>query len=148
MVWSHCTVYYIEMGVGKNPQGGNRQALLYFYFGTTGNCINEKGSGNIKIPPYMYKLHGKCRAYYKRSVARQYDICWLKKELSVVHGILYIFLAKKRFCLSRQKAEIFSICLRQAVLKIGFLEFFQNAANSAYSLRQHYLRGIKLVRMS
>ena len=101
LVWSHCTVYYIEMGVGKNPQGGNRQALLYFYFGTTGNCINEKGSGNIKIPPYMYKLHAKCRAYYTRRVARQYDICWLKKELSVVHGILYIFLAKKRFCLSR-----------------------------------------------
>ena len=47
-------------------------------------------------------------AIYTRKVARQYDICWLKKELSMVHGTLHILLL---FCLSRQKAEIFSICL-------------------------------------
>ena len=41
------------------------------------------------------------RVIYSRRVARQYGICWLKKELSMVHGTLHIFLGIKLFCLSR-----------------------------------------------
>ena len=41
------------------------------------------------------------RAIYTRKVKTQYDISWLKKELSMVHGTLHIFLGIKLFCLSR-----------------------------------------------
>ena len=42
-----------------------------------------------------------CRAIYTRRVARQYGICWSKKELSMVHGALHIFLGIILFCWSR-----------------------------------------------
>ena len=44
-------------------------------------------------------------------LGRQGDICWLKKELVMVHGTLDILLGIKLFCLSREKSEIFSISL-------------------------------------
>ena len=41
------------------------------------------------------------RAIYTRKVARQHSICWLKKELSMVHGTLHILLGIKLFRLLR-----------------------------------------------
>ena len=40
-------------------------------------------------------------AIYTRIVARQYGICWPKKELSIVHGTIHIFSRIKLFWLSR-----------------------------------------------
>ena len=37
------------------------------------------------------------RAIYTRRVKRQYSICWLKKELSMVHGTLHIFFRNNTF---------------------------------------------------
>ena len=36
-------------------------------------------------------------AIYTRRVARQYGICWLKKELSMAHDTLHIFFKNKTF---------------------------------------------------
>ena len=36
-------------------------------------------------------------AIYTRRVSRQYGICWPKKELSMVHGTIHIFLGIKLF---------------------------------------------------
>ena len=52
--------------------------------------------------PGQYLLTVLFRAIYTRRVARQYNICWLKKELSMVHGAIHTFFLRiELFCLSR-----------------------------------------------
>ena len=59
------------------------------------------------------------RAIYTRRVKTYYGIWWLKKELFMVHAMVHfkLFIEIKLFCLSRQKAEIFSNCLIQDFVK-------------------------------
>ena len=61
----------------KNPTYYMQEFFLWY---------QDEGNGKSVL--------GKVRAIYTRRVARQYGICWLKKELSMVHGTLHIFLKK------------------------------------------------------
>ena len=54
---------------------------------------------------------GKVQSRGLEKLGRQGAICRFQKELSWRLGTIHIFLGIKLFCLSRYKAEIFSICL-------------------------------------
>ena len=51
--------------------------------------------------PTLEEALGYLKLWILGKVGRQGAICWLKKELSMVHGTLHIFLGIKLFCLLR-----------------------------------------------
>ena len=79
-----------------------------------------------------------CYFLQSQSELRDNGICWPKKELSLVHGTLHIFLRIKLFCLLRQNAEIFSISLIQ-----DFVNLCKNFSLFRQTFRQLFSMGNK-----
>ena len=78
------------------------------------------------------------RAIYTRRVVRQYGICWLKKELSMVHVTLHIFLGIKLFLFVKIESWNF-----QQLFDEGFCETLQNFSTFRQIFRWHFSRGNK-----
>ena len=70
-------------------------------------------------------LVGIYSAIYTGRVARQYGICWLKKELSMVHGTLHIFFRNKTFLSvkigSWHFQHLFDLGFRKKLAKFQFI---------------------------
>ena len=79
---------------------------------------------------------------YTKRVARQYGICWLKKELSMVHGTLHIFFRNKTFLFVKIESWNF-----QHLFDLGFRETLQYFSLFRPS-HNILLWGLKVVRMS
>ena len=90
---------------------------------------NRKRSGNNE---------SKISAIYTRRVARQYAICWLKKELSMVHGTLHIFFRNKTFLFVKIESWNF-----QQLFDLGFRETLQNFSSFRQTFRWHFCMGNK-----
>ena len=86
--------------------------------------------------PHTCLTHSLSRAIYTRRVARHYSICWLKKELSMVHGTLYIFFMNKTFFCQDRK-------LKFSASVLGFRETLQNFSSFRQKFRQHFSMGNK-----
>ena len=76
---------------------------------------------------FVWILAPNTTAIYTRRVARQYEICWLKKELSMVHGTLNILFRNKTVLFV--KIEIWNF---QLLFDLGFHEI------SRQTFRQHF----------
>ena len=88
-----------------------------------------------KFITYQDMVHLRPKAIYAK---RQYGICWLKKELSMVHGTLHIcFRIKTFFCV---KIENWNF---QQLFDLGFRETFQNFSSFRQTFLQHFSMGIK-----
>ena len=73
------------------------------------------------------------RAIYTRRVARQYGICWLKEELSMVHGTLHTYFRNKTFLFVKIESWNF-----QQLFDLGFHETLQNFNSFKQTFRRHF----------
>ena len=78
------------------------------------------------------------RAIYTRRVKIYYGICWLKKELSMVHGTLQILFGNKTFFLVKIESWNF-----QQLFDLEFHETLQNFSSFRQTFGWYFCMGIK-----
>ena len=83
------------------------------------------------------------RAMYTRRVKTQYNISWLKKELSMVHGTLYNFFRNKTFLFVKIESWNF-----QQLFDLGFRETLQNFSSFRQNSDSIFLQELRVVWMS
>ena len=98
--------YYFRKN--KNPMWRIMHIMIYvdkWNLSVVGLNLQKKNPLTSICFPINYAKHvqsctflvGIYSAIYTGRVARQYSICWLKKELSMVHGTLHKFFKNKTF---------------------------------------------------
>ena len=102
---------------GGRPRDKRYKSLKQSLFETFLGCFSSKNAFRLEQQHlsnqwieyfWLFLLYftGTTRAIYTRKVARQYGICWLKKELFMVHGTLHIFLGIKLFVCQDRKLKL------------------------------------------